>query len=550
MGQQHDHGHSHEPQSHHHSHDHGHNESSHSRVSSAFRWSIALNSGLTALQLAIGLGFGSLALIGDALHNLGDVVGLSLGWGADQLSRRPARGRFTYGFGRSTQMVSLVNGLLIFAAGAVVVVEAIQRLFNPVPLIAGPVAWAAAAGIVINLLSARLFGHDHHHDLNQRAAVLHLLTDAAVSVAVLVSALVVGATGWFWLDALTAIGVGAAVILSALGLLREALALNLDAAPRHVDLIEVEQALASLPAVIEIEELHVWGLSTALTAHVVIDPDRLQGEGLSRDQLLAQARHRLEAFGICKSTLQLETAAQPDAPTCSGKGKPTKLLLVEDDPTLQVAMQRLLRQWGYGLELAGTGSKAMGWLEQERFDLVLLDLGLPDTDGLTLCRQLRRLPRHQPLVLMLTARDGRRDKLLGYEGGADDYVVKPFDPELLRVRLAALLRRADRLLQGQLCWGPLALQSGQSVALVQGHPLELTNKEALLLEQLLRARGASCRKSELLHACGDGRRIVGEDALRAHMCNLRQKLTAAGCDPNLIETVYGLGYRLHTSVAA
>ncbi len=315
MGDQ--HGHAAEP------HDHspgpggGHHHHEGSTAASAFRWSIALNSGLTALQLVIGFGFGSLALIGDALHNLGDVVGLALGWGADRLSRRPARGRFTYGFGRSTQMVSLVNGLLIFAAGAVVVVEAIQRLFHPVPLIAGPVAWAAAAGIAINLLSARLFGHDHHHDLNQRAAVLHLLTDAAVSVAVLFSALVVGATGWLWLDAVTAIGVGAAVIWSALGLLHEALALTLDAAPRHVDLAQVESTLASLPAVLEVEELHVWGLSTsrtALTAHVVIDPDRLQREGLSRDQLLAQARQRLEAIGIGKSTLQLESAAPPVAP--------------------------------------------------------------------------------------------------------------------------------------------------------------------------------------------------------------------------------------------
>jgi cobalt-zinc-cadmium efflux system protein len=215
-------------------------------------------------------------------------------------------------------MVSLVNGLLIFAAGAVVVVEAIQRLFHPVPLIAGPVAWAAAAGIVINLLSARLFGHDHHHDLNQRAAVLHLLTDAAVSVAVLVSALVVGATGWLWLDAVTAIGVGAAVIWSALGLLREAIALNLDAAPRHVDLLQVEQALASLPGVLELEELHVWGLSTsrtALTAHVVIDPQRLASQALSRDQLLGLARTRLAELGIRKSTLQLETSEElQDAP--------------------------------------------------------------------------------------------------------------------------------------------------------------------------------------------------------------------------------------------
>jgi cobalt-zinc-cadmium efflux system protein len=330
-GYSHDHGHggdhrhgSHHHHNHGHSHGHGHHhhDSQHpgsgSRSGNAFRWSIVLNSGLTALQLVIGVAFGSLALIGDALHNLGDVVGLALGWGADRLSRRPARGRFTYGYGRSTQMVSLVNGLLILAAGAVVVVEAIQRLFHPVPLIAGPVAWAAAAGIVINLLSARLFGHDHHHDLNQRAAVLHLLTDAAVSVAVLFSALVVGATGWLWLDAVTAIGVGAAVIWSAWRLLREAIALNLDAAPRHVDLLQVEQALASLPGVLELEELHVWGLSTsrtALTAHVLIDPQRLASQALSRDQLLGLARTRLAELGIRKSTLQLETSEElQDAP--------------------------------------------------------------------------------------------------------------------------------------------------------------------------------------------------------------------------------------------
>ncbi|MFM7393163.1 MAG: cation diffusion facilitator family transporter, partial [Cyanobium sp.] len=159
------------------------------QAEAAFRWSVLLNAALTTLQLTIGFAFGSLALIGDALHNLGDVVGLALGWGAERLSRKPAVGRFTYGFGRSTHLASLVNGVLIFAAGAVVLVEALQRFLDPVPLQTGPVAWAAAAGIVINLLSARLFGHDHHHDLNQRAAVLHLLTEAAVSVAVLASTL-------------------------------------------------------------------------------------------------------------------------------------------------------------------------------------------------------------------------------------------------------------------------------------------------------------------------------------------------------------------------
>jgi len=296
-------------QHHHHDHDHSHHD--HSQAGRAFRWSIVLNSGLTALQLVIGFGFGSLALIGDAVHNLGDVIGLVLGWGAERLSLKPPRGRFTYGYGRSTQIVSLINALLICSAGTVVVVEAIQRLVHPVPLIAGPVAWAAAAGIVINLLSARLFGHNHHHDLNQRAAVLHLLTDAAVSVAVLVSALVVGLTGWFWLDAITAIGVGAAVIWSAVDLLREAIALNLDATPRHINLAEVKQLLTALPGVESVEAPHIWGLSTsrtALTAHLVVDVSCFESSAQHPQQLIQQAQSALAGVGIRKSTLQLETS--------------------------------------------------------------------------------------------------------------------------------------------------------------------------------------------------------------------------------------------------
>ncbi|MBM5801541.1 MAG: cation transporter, partial [Cyanobacteria bacterium K_DeepCast_35m_m2_023] len=138
----------------------------------AFRWSVLLNSSLSGLQLAIGLGFGSLALISDAVHNLGDVAGLLLGWGAERLSTRPASGRFTYGFGRSTQLASLINAGLILMASAVLVVEGLQRFGRGSSIDSMPVAWAAAAGIGVNLFSAWLFGHDHHHDLNRRAARL------------------------------------------------------------------------------------------------------------------------------------------------------------------------------------------------------------------------------------------------------------------------------------------------------------------------------------------------------------------------------------------
>jgi DNA-binding response OmpR family regulator len=221
-----------------------------------------------------------------------------------------------------------------------------------------------------------------------------------------------------------------------------------------------------------------------------------------------------------------------------------KLLVVEDEPTLREALLRLVAQWGYAAQAAVNGREALDWLELERFDLVLLDLGLPDRDGLEVCRSLRRAARHQPLVLMLTGRDRREDKLAGLDGGADDYVVKPFDPDLLRARVRALLRRASLPLTTALRWGSLQLQPGNPVAQLGEQTVELTLKEALILEQLIRAQGGACRKDLLLNACDDGRRVVGDDALRAHMRNLRQKLSAAGGHANLIETVYGLGYRL------
>ena len=292
-------------------HHHHHARDQHrSGFPQAFLWSVLLNSGLTGLQLAIGFGFGSLALIGDAIHNLGDVAGLLFGWGAERLSSRPATARFTYGFGRSTQLASLVNAALILMASGVVIVEGVQRLLQPVPVVSGPVAWAAAAGIVVNLLSARLFGAGHNHDLNRRAAALHLLTDAAVSAAVLASALLVGISGWIWLDAATAIGVGLAVAWSGWELMREALTAAMDAVPRAIDLAEVVGVLRSLPGVESVHHLHVWGMSTsqtALTAH-------LSRTGCVDDtELLLQARQRLAQLGIAHSTLQLEPP-QPGDP--------------------------------------------------------------------------------------------------------------------------------------------------------------------------------------------------------------------------------------------
>ena len=222
-----------------------------------------------------------------------------------------------------------------------------------------------------------------------------------------------------------------------------------------------------------------------------------------------------------------------------------RLLLVEDDAPLCQALGRLLRQWGYAVELAADGPTALGLCDREAFDLVILDLGLPGCDGLEVCRRLRQGRGPQPLILMLTAWDSSADKVTGLDVGADDYVVKPFDPGVLRARVRALLRRSSRPLTTALSWGSVRLTPGDTRLNLGEQELELTRKEALLLETLLRAAGRSCSKTELLEASAAGSREVGEETIKAHMRNLRAKLAASGAPPDLIETVYGIGYRLN-----
>jgi len=264
---------------------------------------VLLNSLLSGLQLVIGLASGSLALVGDALHNLGDVAGLILGWVAERLSTRPSTDTFTYGYGRGTELAALFNALLIFAAGAVVIVEALQRLQHPEPVVAGPVAWAAAIGVLVNLGSAQAFGSTAQADLNRRAAALHLLTDAAVSAAVLISALLVLFTHWDWLDSITAIGVGVAVAATGWDLLREALRLSLDAVPRHIHPQAVIALLEGLPGVVDAHHLHVWAISTSQTALTV----HLRRRPILDDrELLHRAKRDLASLGIVHATIQLE----------------------------------------------------------------------------------------------------------------------------------------------------------------------------------------------------------------------------------------------------
>jgi DNA-binding response OmpR family regulator len=227
-----------------------------------------------------------------------------------------------------------------------------------------------------------------------------------------------------------------------------------------------------------------------------------------------------------------------------------KILVVEDDPLILTSLREMVEAWGYACDEAADGQLAWELLRACPYDLVLLDLNLPGIDGLTLCRRLRQSGGHQPLLLMLTARDTNRDKVVGLDQGADDYMVKPFDPDLLRARIQALLRRADRPLTATLHWGPLLLERDGHAARYGERELALTATEHRLLEALLQAAGATCSKERLLQACWNWSDSPGTDSLKTHVKNLRAKLVAAGAPADLVDTVYGVGFRLHPGHAA
>lgn len=222
-----------------------------------------------------------------------------------------------------------------------------------------------------------------------------------------------------------------------------------------------------------------------------------------------------------------------------------KILVVEDDPLIRRSLCELVEAWGYACDDAADGTVGWDLLQLCLYDLVLLDLNLPGLDGRSLCRRLRAAGGHQPLVLMLTARDTNLDKVVGLDEGADDYMVKPFDPDLLRASVQALLRRASRPLTRTLRWGALQLERDGRGARYGAADLTLTATEHRLLEALLQAGGATCSKEQLLSACWNWDDAPVKDSLKSHVKNLRAKLSAAGAPPDLVETVYGVGFRLH-----
>ncbi len=282
-----------------HSHHHAHGS-----ATRAFAWVTLINLAYTVLEAGYGFATNSLALLSDALHNFGDVLGLGLAWAAAVIAKRQPTERHTYGWRRATLLSPLANALLLVAFSGALGWEAIRRFSAPPQIPAMPVIVVAAIGILVNLGAAWLMRHGHEGDLNRRGAFLHLIADAAVSFAAVLAGIGMLTLGWAWLDPAIALLIGVVVAVGAFGLLRDAFNAAMDAVPRNIDQGAVRVFLTGQSGVTAVHHLHIWSLGAdevAMTAHL-IRPDDTDHDAFI-DRLTDELDHR---FGINHPTLQIE----------------------------------------------------------------------------------------------------------------------------------------------------------------------------------------------------------------------------------------------------
>lgn len=289
------HAHHHSGSHSHHSHDVGHGR--------AFAIGIALNLGFVIIEAGYGFWASSMALLSDAGHNLSDVLGLAIAWGAALLAKRGATDSYTYGLRSSSILAALFNALLLLVAVGGIVWESVLRLIEPAPVMAGTMMIVASIGILVNGFTAFLF-MGGHNDLNIRGAFLHMVADAAVSLGVVLGGLVILWTGADWIDPVLSLLIAAVIVWGTWSLLRQSLRLSLHGVPSGIVVSDVRHALSQRPGVARVHHLHVWAVSTtetALTAHLVMPG------GHPGDRFLAETHHELkERFGIGHATLQIE----------------------------------------------------------------------------------------------------------------------------------------------------------------------------------------------------------------------------------------------------
>jgi cobalt-zinc-cadmium efflux system protein len=299
----HAHGHSHHGHSHH-GHGHHHHPTPGDSHGRAFALAIGVNTAFVAIEFVYGFIANSTALMADAGHNLSDVLGLVLAWGAALLGRSAPNGRYTYGLRSTSILAALANALLLMVACGAIAWEAGHRFSHPAPVAGITVSVVAAIGVAVNGFSAWLFMAGSKGDLNLRGAYLHMAADAAISLAVVVVGLAIMYTGWTWLDPVVSVAIVLVIVVGTWSLLRESLQMVLAGVPNSVDAGAVSEFLEGRPGVAEVHDLHIWAMSTtetALTAHLVM-PGGYPGDG-AIDGIVEALR---KDFAIHHCTLQVE----------------------------------------------------------------------------------------------------------------------------------------------------------------------------------------------------------------------------------------------------
>ena len=279
-----------------------------SSFGAAFAGAVALNALIVVAEVVAGLAGGSVALLSDAAHNASDVLGLAAAFAAHRLGKRPPSARFTYGLGATSILAALGNAMALLVVSGALALEAVQRFVHPEPVAAGPVMAVAAGAILVNGVSAWLLAPGQGGDLNLRAAVAHLMADAAVAAGVVVAAGLIALTGWRWIDPALSLAINVLIVVGTWRLLREAVAMSLAAVPHG----RARRRGARLPrraclGVEGLHDLHIWPMSTsetALTVHLVMPA------GHPGDAFLMACCHTLRIeHGIGHATLQVETSA-------------------------------------------------------------------------------------------------------------------------------------------------------------------------------------------------------------------------------------------------
>lgn len=297
----------------HHAHDHG---SDHHHAPKdfgrAFAIGIGLNLTYVAVEAGVGLSIGSLALLADAGHNLGDVLGLVLAWAAAIAGKRAPSARYTYGLRGASILAALANAVLLLVACGMIAWEAVGRFETLTPVAGQTVMIVAGIGIIINTATALLFRRGAAGDINIKGAYLHMAADAAVSLGVAVAGALILWTGRSWIDPAVSLGIVAAIVIGTWGLLRQSVAMSLQATPTGIDITEVLATLQDQPGVRAVHDLHIWHVGTtdiALTAHVVM-PEALPND----DWHAATAEILGQQFGINHITIQVERGDGPECP--------------------------------------------------------------------------------------------------------------------------------------------------------------------------------------------------------------------------------------------